>query len=434
MMMSWIFSLIMLMNGGGNELLDFVPTDAYWKSHNVEVSVEALTKDLQADVAADPAKPKAGAVRRLMAIRALGEMKKPAAVKALKPFLTSKEPFEAEYAAEAIAAIENKVVAGIGPVRDSMGDIWLMPANVGVVGQLKFSAATPESIQKQITEAPLPPELNRAQMTAQFHEFLIAQADQIGNVRIDAVSFSISEQIDDQIGFVIAVIRGTYDSKAVEALIAKSQVPSQATDGVTVYKLDKEAALILPSNDRLVLIFGPNEQSLPVKEIAATLKSGKGKLPESTDMVKLIESMNSQQILWAVAKMSDSYHKAPLLAPFDIMKLKGEMKDGLTQVSLEAKGSDPAAIQKLVTQSDQQLNSAIEDARQFIDKMPAMKPMLEMMESIQMKADGGTVTVTAEIKGAPLGMVMASLFGVRTANRAPDAPPAPARMEINEGR
>ena len=41
---SWMSLLMMLaMGGGGRELLDYVPTDAYWKSKDIVVSV-ALPK------------------------------------------------------------------------------------------------------------------------------------------------------------------------------------------------------------------------------------------------------------------------------------------------------------------------------------------------------------------------------------------------------
>src|SRR5690606_23323791 len=49
---------------------------------------------------------KPGQVRRLMAIRALGEMKDPRAIEALRPLAESDAPFMADQARRAIARIE----------------------------------------------------------------------------------------------------------------------------------------------------------------------------------------------------------------------------------------------------------------------------------------------------------------------------------------
>src|SRR4051812_49756963 len=153
-----IFSILFaLLSGGANDLLDFVSSDAYWKAKAVTVSMEQLTAELKTEAGADVAElikalgageyaqreeaarkiiaqgpaalpglekaaddpdaeissrvknlmqqirlnSKAGGVRRLLAIRTLGELKKPEALPLLKPLLTSKEMFVADYAARA---------------------------------------------------------------------------------------------------------------------------------------------------------------------------------------------------------------------------------------------------------------------------------------------------------------------------------------------
>jgi hypothetical protein len=413
MNMSWIFVLMTLLSGGGNELLDFVPADAYWKSQNIEVSVEALTKELKAEAVADPAKPKAAASRRLMAIRTLGELKKAEAVESLKPFLTSKEPFEAEYAAEAIALIENKTPVGMGPVIDSMSDIWLMPANVGVVGQLKFLSATPAVIQEQFSKTIFPAEVDRAQAMEQINSMLISTAERIGNIRIDCISLSMSDEIGDDSGFAVVVARGTYDPKAIEALLAQNQMKSLVVDGMTVFKLENDSALILPSSDRAVFVFGPNEKSLPLMDVVAALKAGKGKLSESAEMAKLVQSMDTKQVLWATAKVPASYRAAPLLAPFDVLKLTGELKEGTTHLKFEAKGSDAAAVQKVVADVQAHIDSAVAEGQKVVEQLPMMKPIFEVMKSCEISIDGSTATLTAKMQGSPLALAFASLIGVR---------------------
>ena len=69
---------ILLGGGQGNDLLDLIPTDAYWKSKDVEVNLTNILLELNSLKPDDTSK--ATAVRRLMAIRTLGELKSPDAM------------------------------------------------------------------------------------------------------------------------------------------------------------------------------------------------------------------------------------------------------------------------------------------------------------------------------------------------------------------
>src|SRR5262245_31879561 len=142
---SFVAFVLSLITGGANDLLDYLPSDAYWAQKDVQVSVEAMIRELAekpagqdvAKLIADLGSPDAetrdkaalqireggtratfaalleagespdaeirrrarmlmqqiGAdetqrsVRRLMAIRTLGELGKPEATAALKPLL-----------------------------------------------------------------------------------------------------------------------------------------------------------------------------------------------------------------------------------------------------------------------------------------------------------------------------------------------------------
>jgi len=189
--------LMLLLSGGGwgNDLLDYLPTSAYWRAKGVEVSVERMTAELAVaepadlaqlirDLGADrhatreaasaklralgpvaiPALKKAAesddpevrtrakelleglsggaqanAIRRLMAIRTLGELKKPEALAALRPLLEAKEPFVADYAARAIATIEGRAHERAAASREMLWrDLCLLPANCGIVAQLRM--------------------------------------------------------------------------------------------------------------------------------------------------------------------------------------------------------------------------------------------------------------------------------------------------------
>src|SRR5436190_437209 len=186
-----LFSLIG--GGGGNHLLDYASTQAYWKAKGVKVSVEAMRAELnfgkaqditellkqlgspdgqeraaaakkivavgeaalpQLEKVADVPDPevaasvkkliadisaasKVQAVRRLMAIRTLGELKKPESLTALRPLVDSRQMFVGEYAARAIAQIEGKPLSSGGPTAEQKkADLWLLPADCRIVLQL----------------------------------------------------------------------------------------------------------------------------------------------------------------------------------------------------------------------------------------------------------------------------------------------------------
>src|SRR5688572_3734372 len=162
-----VFTLIMmLISGGANDLLDYVSTDYYWRAKGVPhvtaqqlldelkppaagpdiarliaslgaagfderekaaaailkhgpsviPQLERATRGTDAEIASRATSliqqlkigGKGAAVRKLMAIRTLGEMKKAEAIPALKALLDSKEMFVADYAKAAIAQIEGK--------------------------------------------------------------------------------------------------------------------------------------------------------------------------------------------------------------------------------------------------------------------------------------------------------------------------------------
>ncbi|MDP6044720.1 MAG: hypothetical protein QGG25_03850, partial [Phycisphaerae bacterium] len=211
MMMGGPMMLLMVLmgGGGGNDLIDYIDTNTYWALQSVEVTVPAMKAQLgpiDADAAAalagdligdDEAKAasasakiksiglaamphlekaarqaqgkpdkaarvqnligelyanvQAPAVRRLMAIRTLGELKKLDGLATLTPLLKSKTLFEAEYAAAAIAAIGGKPFKRPGlSTKERMKDVGLLPAGCGVVGQAVMPPGKPVDVLKAL--------------------------------------------------------------------------------------------------------------------------------------------------------------------------------------------------------------------------------------------------------------------------------------------
>ncbi|HEY7115891.1 MAG TPA: HEAT repeat domain-containing protein, partial [Tepidisphaeraceae bacterium] len=266
-----IFSLLFaLLSGGATDLLDLVPSDGYWKAKNVvAVTVDQLVTEITpqaganiADLikalgsgnpaerdgaaskiramgpaavpalekAADDPDPevanrvrglseqiklnsKAAGVRKLMAIRTLGEMKKPEALPALRALVNSKEMFVADYATRAIAQIEGKPLPARGaPAAQLKADLTLLPAKCGVVGQFSFASTKPISIEQVAKQVPVMPGEDRRQSLEMLTGHVIAIADQIGNVRIEGVTFGVADDVGPNGGFAAVIVRGQWDA------------------------------------------------------------------------------------------------------------------------------------------------------------------------------------------------------------------------------
>jgi hypothetical protein len=67
--------MMLVGGGGGNDLVDYLDTNSYWAQQNVEVTVPKMQAQLAPADAKLAADAKVDPVRRLMAIRTLGELK-----------------------------------------------------------------------------------------------------------------------------------------------------------------------------------------------------------------------------------------------------------------------------------------------------------------------------------------------------------------------
>ena len=292
-----IFGLILaLLAGGPNDLLDYIPTDAYWKHQAVTVNAETLIKELTGVPAGDISKliedlgandykvreatqkkiaamgptvigqlekatqapdpeiasrakaligqfngSKAAAVRRLMVMRTLGEMRSKEAVAVLRPLLASKEPFEADYAAAALAAIEGRPHARPQPDAGTRAaDLGVLPAGLDFVAQAVAirtpAAALATQPASDLARAPTSPAEHAAAMIEMlttlertpdtYREHLVDQAitaaETVGNIRIDGLTVGSAEGSGGQSDLMVVMLRGQYDHQKAPAAIARA--------------------------------------------------------------------------------------------------------------------------------------------------------------------------------------------------------------------
>jgi hypothetical protein len=179
-----------------------------------------------------------------MAIRTLGEMKKPEGLPALKSLLGSKEMFVADYAARAIAQIQGQPLPVRAAAREALKtDLTLLPANVAVMGQIAFASGKAASLDEALKSVPPQPGENRQATLDQLTAQIIAIAEQIGNVRVEAITFGVCDTVGPNDGFFATIVHGQYDAGAVSAFLQTTGLPITTVAGATVLKPEETLAL-----------------------------------------------------------------------------------------------------------------------------------------------------------------------------------------------
>jgi hypothetical protein len=454
--------LSVLIGGGGSDLLDYVSPSAYWKDKQVAVSVQAMAKELapapKADVskliddlnstdpqtreqsatklidagpAAMPALREAAAspspqialsakrlmarieeanrpalIRRLMAIRELGELKNKEAMAVLEPLEKSDEPFVADYAREAVDQIDGKPIERrhAASLRE---DIWLLPAGCRAVGQILGPTNGPIAIEQAIKQSPLPQKADPETMIHTMTGMLIKSAESVGNLRIEALSIGIAGDVGDQSGYVVLIARGQYDSHAVAEFAHKQQMPANVVSGVEVFQPPgAEMALMFPNNQYAVLIASPRGVDLPIEEILTAIRTKQGKLKDVAEIKKLVDQAPADQPIWAVAKVTPAYAKGPVLAPFDTIELRSKRVDKHVQVTITGAGTDPAKAKAISDMVNEGARSAVEEMKRMEEFDPSFKIIEEMMKSVNCQATGGDATVNAKMEMSQAGLLI----------------------------
>ncbi|MDB5303437.1 MAG: hypothetical protein JWM97_986 [Phycisphaerales bacterium] len=455
--------LLMLLGGGVNDLAGVLSTDAYWKAKGVTVSVDQLIHELDpvkpADVsklidgldADDPkvrdaaaaqiaalgpaalpaleeaaknsapevaarakalavqvrSSSKAGSVRRLMAIRTLGGMKKKEGLPVLQGLLDSKEMFVADYAKAAIAKIEGKEIPSVGATdAERATDLGLLPAKLDLVAQSALQGGGEFSIEKIIDNTPMP-DAEKAKAKAQSTAVILQVLETVGNVRVDSVTFGFYAGPPGVPAYAVFVVHGTFDAHAAAAALHKQFADAKVVDGVEVFKMDNETSLMVPSDHRAMLLTGEMNADIPVEAMIASSKKNAGEFSTNAELQKILKGVDTKAPLWAAANMTEGLKQiAGPLAEFDTATLvatqKQDGKEIVTDLRLDATGTDAAKARSAVAEMQNTLQQGIQAGQQVVQGQPAMKPVLEFLQSIKFQSDGGKASATGSLRGMPL--------------------------------
>ncbi len=466
---SYIGILMMALLGGagpaGNQLLDYIPTRAYWQLAGVPMTVEAMRRELAArlpvqevthqiqDLASDSFEVreraaeelrKMGAaalpqleeaakskdpevmvraqsilrdlaeerqemtVRRLMAIRTLGELKDPRAAQVLQGLLHSKQPFEARYAAAALAAIGGQPYQRPAlDARDRRKDVWLLPQNVGLVLQISLPAGgtvDPHQVMARVAGIVGTAPQAMEEEANEIAQDIIDLAHRTGNFELDCLTLGVNA--DPQKG-AVAILRGQYDPKTLVGVL-------QGLGRTTIRKVGSWAVLEVGGGDltvicadgkRLVVLTGPRNMPRPVGELTSALTSRHGGLQQNARMVALIRAVDTNCPVWGVVDINPRYVFDRNVGVFASAVLSATAAGDHLDYTLKAQGQDAQAV----AQAAQAVQTNMQNAARYVQGQaflpaPVREPVAAVLGSLRVTAEGTTATATWQMKGSPLGM------------------------------
>jgi hypothetical protein len=372
-------------------------------------------------------------VRRLMAIRELGELKSNEGLAILEPLTKSDEPFVADYAREAIDQINGKPIERPhSPVLRE--DVWLLPEGCRAVGQLLGPTNGPISIEQAMKDAPLPKNVDAETMIHTVTGILVKSAENVGNVRIESLSFGVSGDVGEQSGYIVMIARGQYDCRAVAEFVHKQQVPSNVVSGVEIFQPPgAEMAMMFPNNQYAVLIASPRGVDLPIDEVLTAIRTNHGKLKDVAEMKKLIEAAPADQPIWAVAKITPAFARGPVLAPFDTMELRSQRNGKKVELTINGTGNQPDKAKAAADMVNATAREAAEELKRAEQFEPAVKILEDAMKSVNCQASAGEAKLTANMEASQAGLLIfptmmtgrATVRGEVAPAPAPVPPPAP---------
>jgi hypothetical protein len=480
-----MFLLTLIGGGGGNHLLDYASSEAFWKSKGVAVNVQTMASELKTSDAQDisqliaqlaspdgnvragaskkivqmgeavlpqlekaaetpdpevaaslktlitdiSAASKKNAIRRLMAIRALGELKKPEGVAALRPLLNAKEMFVAEYAQRSIAQIEGKPLPPAAPTAEQKkSDLYLLTADCRMVMQVTpaFAAVPVDALIEKIPAAAIG-NPNKDQIKSEITKAVLTVAEIIGDVRVDSITLGSSADFGPNNGFAEAIIRGQYDAAAVRRALTNLQIAPQVVAGAEVFSPEEHLDTIFASDDRAIAITRINPQALPLDAFATALKTGKGGLESSDEMKKLIASVDTTQPLWAALKMTDTLRQVPVFSAFEQLTLVGKVKDQNVDIQINGQGQNAAQVAAAVDQLNGGIQQGINQLKPMIVDAPFLSGIVKTLEGIQCKSEAEKATLTMSLKADVATLVVPLLFGARSVPEP--LPPPPVQVK-----
>jgi hypothetical protein len=467
--------------GRGIDLLDTITTDAYWQVKGVTVSVEQLQADADQDKSpenvegllrqlgsgefavrekarrdlermgpailpqlrpamngGDPEvasvasglvkqfteRAQERSIRRLMAIRTLGERKEQAALPLLRSLAASKELFVSDYALRAVAQVEGKQIESIGRRKEFEKDLSMMPRDFGIVGQvIAWEGGESITITGLINEivdsmkgggvGPMrgagaggggqeqPVDKKKLEVNATRRLLMLLECT--GNLRLEGATVGVSKDVGENSGSAVVLLRGKYNPVAVREAIRLASGRTATTQpgaGDAREILDNEVTALFPSEDLFILAFGAMEQRRDAVAdlVLSSLRSGKGTLEENAPLAGLIQGVKKTGPVWVAAVTPEAMKKESLFAGIDTFTMESTRNADTFQFRFAGTGEDGEKLKASVTAWEDGIKQAQRMVGQQAQGDPQLAVVAELMNSLKLTSEAGRAQLSGEMK------------------------------------
>lgn len=337
------------------------------------------------------------AVRRLMAIRTIGEKKYKQCLPLLRKLTESKVPFEADYARRAIARIEDrKLEHEPFDMKLRERDLAAVPQEIAGVGQfiqLPGVGVAEMTVNMNVGE--------RAYNSPRWRmRSLLEMPVRVGNMRLEHATVFVSEEIgDDETSWFGAILRGSYDEKALRDLASDQNMEQQKIADVDVF-VGREVTIALVSDSMVVFFARPRRHAeMPVESVLKAVVSGEGGGIEKNEAIQALLKKVDRKNDYAVLLTSKAMQSLPVLAPVRQMTLEVTRGPKEQQGRLTATGDDAGQVEQAGRLAQAGWQAFLMDGRRHVPA--AVIPLIETLEKTKFTMAEGVVTV--ELKGDMAG-------------------------------
>ncbi len=332
-------------------------------------------------------------VRQLIAIRTLGQRKETKAAQRLQALTQSNKPFVADYAAQALAEIQGKAWK---PQRDMSSrlktDLSAFPDELSVLAQVDLTEAkNPMGIAEMVRIAmgKQVGDQEVSEIVSGIMDGMIPIAHEIGNFRLDALTFGLSLDADGNNGWGAAILRGRYDPSLVSPALLRSEpdVESRKVAGVDVLAVDNDFQLCLVSPQVMVVLIGPAGKALPIEKVLFGVM-GKQAYPRTEAMTQLLGRTDTASDFWVAMRVPPVLKEELFFQEIQQLCLSSQTEDKGRRMTLSAwsSGQDKAA------KAAEDLRNAVSRVRGGLRSVPMeMGAITDLLGNVKVRQEESKV-------------------------------------------
>jgi hypothetical protein len=173
-------------------------------------------------------------------------------------------------------------------------------------------------------------------------------------------------------------------------------------------------------------------QKLPTREMIAATRAGKGGLDKAPGVPAMMKTVDSEQPLWAVVKVTEGYRQFPIASGFDHGSLVGRQVGPTFRLEMSAEGKDVKQLDISLHELQRYQKELMDWMRNVAPVMPPLQRVMRFLESIKPKVEGAKLTATATFEGPVTRLIVFMNFPYATAQPVEEGKPLPPPKKPEE--